>query len=305
MRGKLGENDSIKYQGMQTLERYFADGKGTSKHADKMTPQKTEGKIYSDTTLHTYKRAWNDYCQSMQRDNFTVNGHRPRTMAEAKEYMPAYIENLKQRPGTKDGTTMSAWSVRTYFSGAAKVLGVSAKDYDLPPRRIEDITRSREVCLRDKHFSEAKNAELVNFCQSTGVRNHKELQQIRGTDLVNKGNGEYAIHVVGKGGRERDLPIVGNEFQVQSVVSRMKEAGTGYVWPNVSTAADIHSYRADYARQLYDKVARDPQTLDPSDRYCARGCMKGKWFDRQALMVVSEALGHSRENVVVEHYLYK
>ena len=305
MYGSREKTNSVKYQGLQRLESFFAAGKGTSKHADKQTPEKTSGKIYSDTTLHTYKRAWEDFCASMKRDEFRVNGHRPRTFYEAKEYLPQYLESLKQRPGTKDGTVMSAWSIRTYFSGVAKVLDVSAKDYDLPARRIEDISRSRESCVRDKHFSEEKNAELVSFCKSTGVRNYKELQQIRGTDLIDRGDGNYAIAVTGKGGRYRELPVIGSPEEVRAVVDRMTAAGSGHPWEHVSTAADIHAYRADYARRMYDAIARDPKTLPPSERYCGRKSMSGQWYDRAALRAVSEALGHSRENVVAEHYLWR
>ena len=34
--------------------------------------------------------------------------------------MPQYLEELKTRPGKKPGSTMSAWSIRSYFSSAAK-----------------------------------------------------------------------------------------------------------------------------------------------------------------------------------------
>lgn len=305
MRGKREDTHSVRYQGYQRLESYFAAGKGTSKHADKQTPQQTAGKIYSDTTLHTYKRAWTDFCDSMKAAGFKANGHTPRTFEEAAGYVPAYIEELKARPGSKADTTMSAWSIRTYFAGVGKVLDLSARDYDLPARHIEDITRSREDCVRDAHFSESRHADLLEFCDCTGLRCNKELLQIHGSDLIERDDGSYAIAVTGKGGRYRELPVIGSADEVQRVVDRMHEAGDGRVWEHVSNAADIHEHRAEYAQRLYDSIARDPRTLDPEERYCCRGSKTGTWYDREALRIVSEALGHSRVNIVAEHYLWR
>lgn len=304
MRGKREQTHNVRHQGLAVLESFFLAGKGHQKHLDKQTSQKTSGKIYVDTTLITYKRAWNDYCDSMIRAGYKTNGHTPRTLDEAASYMSEYIDELKSRPGSKPGSTMSAWSIRTYFSGSAKVLGLSARDYDLPARHVADITRSRGDTVREKHFSEEKNADLVNFCRCTGLRNRKELQQIHGTDLIEQPDGSYAIHVTGKGGRVRDLPIFGLPDEIERVVARMRTAGNALVWPHVSSAADIHSYRADYAARMYNAIARDPRKIPAKDRYCCRGAKRGTWYDRRALKQVSLALGHTRINVVAEHYLW-
>lgn len=304
MRGKREQTHDVRHQGLAVLESFFAAGKGTAKHIDKQTAKKTAGKIYVDSTLHTYKRSWNDYCNSMKQSGFKINGHVPRTLEEAAAYMPEYIDELIKRPGSRAGSTMSAWSIRTYFAGCAKVLGLSAKDYDLPARHVADIRRSRGDAVRDKNFSEVKNADLVNFCRCTGLRNRKELQRIHGTDLITLPDGTLAIHVTGKGGRVRDLPIFGSAAEIERVVARMRTAGNALVWPHVSSAADIHSYRAAYAARMYASIARDPRTIPAKERYCCRGAKRGTWYDRRALKQVSLALGHTRINVVAEHYLW-
>lgn len=306
MRGKRSDTHSVRHQGHQLLEDYFARGKGTKKHLDKHNnPSAMKSKIYTDTTVRQYHKHWDDYCDSMRDAGYTVNGHKPRTLAEAAGYMPAYIDDLRSRPGSRPGTTFSAWSVRSYFSAAAKVLGLSAADYNLPLRRRQDITRSRIPAERDKHFAAERNAELVNFCCCTGLRNKKELQQIKGSALVDCGNGQYAIRVVGKGGRIRESTIFGTPEQIQLVVDRMRSAGDDLVWPHIHSAADIHAYRAEYACRVYVAYAQDPKTLPPSERYCCRGDLKGYWFDRRAMMIASQELGHSRINVIAEHYLWR
>ena len=53
--------------------------------------------------------------------------------------------------------------------------------------------------------------------------------------------------------------------------------------------ADIHGYRRDYAQALYAQVNGAPYV---------------KWHpNHDALMIVSNALGHSREDVVIRNYL--
>lgn len=305
MRGKREETHDILHQGYNAINSMYSNGKGTSKHADKKSGRGFDGKIYSRETRKDYARKWQYFCEAMSAAGYTVNGHKPRTLEEAAGYMGQYLEELKTRPGARPGSTMSAWTVRSYFSAAAKVLGLNARDYSLPERRREDITRSRGNAARDAHFSEARNADLVSFASSTGLRNQKELQQVRGTDLIEHPDGSFAIAVTGKGGRYRESAVYGSPEEVRAVVDRMKAAGTGLVWPKVHTAADIHAYRAEYASRMYDAIARDPATLPVRERYCCRGDMAGKWYDRAALLEVSKELGHARCNVVVSHYLWR
>ena len=306
MRGKRADTHSVRYLGHQRLEDCFARGKGTSKHADKHSdPEAVRDKLYMDNTCNQYHKHWDDYCDSMRRAGYKVNGHVPRTLEEAAGYMPQYIAELEARPGARPGTTFSAWSVRSYFAAAGKVLGLSASDYALPQRRRQDITRSRGEAARDQHFSDVNNAALVEFCRATGLRNYKELQQVRGTDLRDLGDGRYAIHIHGKGGRWRDAPIYGTPEQVEAVVGRLRAAGEARCWPSVPSCADIHSYRADYAARIYTANARPLQEIPPADRYYCRGELKGYCFDRRAMMVASQALGHSRLNVIAAHYLWR
>ena len=65
----------------------------------------------------------------------------------------------------------SGWTIRAVFSrrdGAR-----------------EDITRSRGTKVRDAHFSEAANEELVNFCKACGFRRNV-LERLKGGDLYDR-----------------------------------------------------------------------------------------------------------------------
>lgn len=303
MRGKREETKSVKMQGLEKLEKMYRTGKGTSKHGDKVAGSgAVAGKIYSDVTLHTYKQAWGDYCTRMKETGYKVNGHSPRTLQEALGFMPLYVAGNKSRPGKDPGSTLSAWTQRTYFAGAAKVLGCSASDYDLPTRSYSNIKRSRGIVKSDGHFSEERNGELLSFARATGLRNEKELQQIRGTDLVVFPGGGYGIRVKGKGGRIRTAPIVGSSAEVASVVGRMTAAGSTRVWKRVPKRADIHACRREYAQRVYYSHARPIEEIPRSERYYCRNGSTAI-YDRRAMLIASQALGHSRINVIAGHYL--
>ena len=87
------------------------------------------------------------------------------------------------------------------------------------------------------------------------------------------------------------------------------------MFEKVSKNADIHSYRSDYATALYKQYAR-PINEIPYDRlnvgtgrwyqsevYVCRGDRAGTKYDKQAMLIVSNALGHNRLSVIAGHYL--
>jgi len=196
---------------------------------------------------------------------------------------------------------LSAWTVQTEAKALGKLYGIQPDDPDYfqPPKRVRaDIKRSRGDRVRDQHFSQTNNADLIKFCRSVGLRK-AELSALKGFDLKTREalqkelaelqsrpnrtaeeekhmgvlrdallfNDEFFVHVrpgKGKGGRERYSPIVGPD--VAEVVERMREVGPNKrVWQKINSNADIHSYRSDYAARVYRAHAREISEI-PYDR---------------------------------------
>ena len=278
---------------------------GTSKHAAKKAGE-MDGKIFSFDTMRAYIRAgvaFGKWCK---------HEHGCKKVISCRAYVGDYLEHR--------AANCSAYTVKLDAAALAKLFHCRTKDFEIetPARTRPGIRRSRQPRNMDKHFSETKNADLVTFCRCTGVR-RCELSSMKGNQLFRRG-GSWYIHIQrgqGKGGRERDIPIVGTPEEIRRVVQIMRAAGSGRVWPRVHAAADIHGYRAEYAARLYriharplDVCRRDP-FYNPSRRrwdrdsvYRCRGDENGKWFDKRAMLIVSRALGHNRISVVGEHYLY-
>ena len=215
-------------------------------------------------------------------------------MKSAKKYANEWLQSRVDQG-------LSAWTVQLEAKALGKLYGISPDDenYFKPPKRNrEDIKRSRGDRVRDRHFSKTNNDELIKFCRGTGLR-RKELQELRGKDLVSREQIEkeltelqrvpeeqrapsvtkrlemlqdalmfpegWFIHVRnGKGGRERLSPIIGkNAGQIIERISDTPAEET--VWQHIHNSADIHGYRAEYATAIYKAHARAIQDI-PYDR---------------------------------------
>lgn len=270
---------------------------GQSKHLDKLYGS-TQDKIYSWETYRAYVKHAN-YFAKWCKENYGC-----KTLEQCRPYVNEWL--------TKRGE-LAASTQKLEASALAKLYGCSSTAFVKTKSRLRaNIVRSRKDCVRDKHFSETKNKNLVDFCRSTGLR-RAEVTALTGDKLIYKNNNPYVrINSASKGGRYREVPVSGNVTLVEKL---MKQAGSGKVFEKVSKNADIHSYRSDYATALYKQYAR-PINEIPYDRlnrgtgrwyqsevYVCRGDRAGIKYDKQAMLIVSNALGHNRLSVIAGHYL--
>lgn len=297
---------------------------------------------YKIFSFNTYKNYWKHIKYFIQ----YIQEHHPEctTLKSAKKYVNEWLQSR-----VNEG--LSAWTVQLEAKALGKLYGISPEDdgYFTPPkRRREDITRSRGDRVRDKHFSEANNDELIKFCKGTGLR-RGELAQLRGGDLMSREQitgelaqllivpaGERTLQQVrrievlkdtelfqemyfvlvrnGKGGRERLSPVVGKN--AGQIIERIQDTPKGEkVWQHIHQSADIHSYRAVYATNIYKAYARKIEEI-PYDRvskktnrpyqsqvYACRKDEAGRKLDKVAMLVCSKALGHNRIDVVANNYI--
>lgn len=276
----------------EELNSQFDAGKGRQKHIDKRIEGGTVGRIYTDSTLATYKK---HACYFVK---WAKSAYKCKTLAECRQYVTEWME-------TRRG--LSSWTQKLEAAALAKLYRCSAEELGIttPPRRRKDIKRSRGVKKIDKHFSEKNHAAIVTFGKATGLR-RKELSRVSGADLFFK-NGRYYLRVTAgtKGGRARTSPITGTPEEVAAVVEMCRKAGNGKVFGTVPKNMDEHGYRREYADRVYQEHKRPLNTLSNDQKYFCRGDMKGIVYDRRALMRVTEALGHARIDVVVSNYAPK
>ena len=294
------------------------EGFGRSKHLDKALGL-TDKYIYSFSTMQTYEKAAHtfvDWCKSPEqwskiRDEL---GHTAKTLAELRPYAAAWVKDQMDRG-------LSAYTIKMRVSALEK-LYQSKLDIETPATSRQEITRSRGEAVRDTHFSLSKNADIITVCQCVGFR-RSELQACRSEDLQRMSDGSYTVEIRGKGGKIRRAPVVGTPQEVEKAVSWIKSAtGRNYV----PSMMDVHAYRAEYACKVYNsyaqptealkgrridytaltgKASKDGTHIYKSALYVCRADKAGVAYDRVAMIKTSQALGHNRESVVGEHYLYR
>lgn len=308
---------------------------GDSKRLDKLeNPEDFARKIYSFSTYQTYFKHIKYFIKWLQKEYPEI-----KTLQKAEKFVPEWLQ-------TRVDKGLSAWTIQTEEAALNKLYGIKIDDenrFQPPKRRKENITRSRGKKVRDTHFSEKANEELINFCKACGFRRNV-LERLTGSDLYDRAKAETALaeaqktgnealaaalfvglktfpeqdyfilHRRDKGGKTRLSPIVGPHKD--TVVQRMKATPPHEkVWQYVNSNFDVHSYRSDYATFIYKQYARPVKQLDyhkkircadgkyRSEIYICRGSERGKRLDRRAVGIISIALGHSREDTAITNYI--
>lgn len=280
---------------------------GTSKYDAKVSGTMRDS-IFSYQTAKIYNRECQKFAEYVR--EVSPNG-RYTPLKDCLSYAKDYIAR------NNADTSKSAYTVKLERSALAKLFGVDARDLGTVRERNRcDITRSRERTMisektgkeiKNQHtragrFSEKRNADVVTFARSSGMR-RSELETVKGTQLHQRADGSYYFKLDAyqcKGGRERELPVIGN---VEKVRELCEIAGSNRVFEKVPAHMDVHHYRSEYASALYRQLARDREAIPKEDRYCCRGDLAGTWYDKPAMLEVSKALGHNRIGIIAEHYL--
>ena len=283
----MGKKVSLTKQGIDELERMAAFGQ--SKHADKLANggKPLPGKIYSYNSMKNYKQATYQYLKWAQRE------HGCRQLADAKQYTGEY---LRQR--MNDGK--SAWTVRLDGAALAKLYGVGtgALGADLPIRRRADVTQHR-TGASEGHFSAEKHRDLVDLCLATGLR-RCEIARLKPENVQRLPDGRVVVLVEqGKGGKARIVSAL--DDTPAKIAEAAAAAGQAKIFEHIPKYAPIHEYRAAYANELYQSIARGINSIPAKDRYYCRRDRAGTTYDKQAMLQVSQELGHNRLDVVTAY----
>lgn len=261
---------------------------GESKHADKLAGVDTGQKIYSYSTYENYLAEGRRFVRWCKEHTDA------KTLDEMREHREDYIRDNLSRG-------LSAATVKKRVSALTKIYG-DRPAVELPDRRRANITRSRRENTNSANFSEERNGPIVDFCRATGLRRH-ELAKVT-TDMVQARDGRlWVVGVKGKGGRVRDVPVALGGEEAVLAAAYGRQPGER-LWERIPAHMDVHACRADYCAAIYREHARGRDRIPPSQRYCCRRDLKGTWYDKAAMMEASRALGHSRIDVIAEHYLW-
>lgn len=297
------------------LDSYLKNGKYSSRDRDKNNKEDlTQDKIYSYVTYKNYKRSCYKFADYLYKNNKEVR--------QLKDLKIKHVNNYLQYLVVKG---YSAPTINSSKAAIAKLMQISSKEFIETPRvKRKDITRSRGEAMRDKHISAQTENYYAKFTTAIGGR-RSEMEELRGTDLIIRPltvnikdkYGNIQIKTLskkfpqvrirnGKGGKERFVPIFAKDKkELTEIINTFKIAGDKKVFGKLPSHYDNHFYRGEYAKRAYKKFARPIRNIrDKKEVYYCREERKGDAFDRNAMLITSQFLGHNRVDVIARHYLY-
>lgn len=279
----------------------------------------SDDKIHSYDTFDTYQKACQRFGKWLQEEKGVG---RKEDIQKCKEYAKEYLQYRL------DTDKVSVWTVKMERSALAKLYGETI-DIQLPKRDVKNITRSRGTKEQDKHFSERRNKDLVIIAKATGGRRCDLAKLTPSKFFVDKNDIMWVRFNRSKGGRDRIAPVLPKYRKQIEQFLKDKDKNTR-LFSKIPNKADIHSYRATYAKGLYktvganktfkkntlgkyperheyktvkDKTTGEYRTYEiKSDYYVTRGENK-QTFVRDDVYICTCALGHQRLEVAVSNYL--
>lgn len=293
MKEKAQSKESYRKTARERLQAMVNAGMGSKRSEDKAEAD-TKNKIYSKATFQTYKQQFKHFADWLEKAHPEAV-----TLEDARAFVDEYLKHLIE-------LERSAYSISTAKAAIAKVMGVEATQFiATPPRLRADIKRSRGEAERDRHISEKKEEELARFTSATGLR-RKEMTMIKADDLFFENNQAYLNITRGtKGGKPRVAKIVGKTEEETKAIVEWIQSKEGRLFNKLSSNYDNHYYRATYANRLYNQLKRDIDKIPTQERYVMRKDRAGEVYDKQAMLLVSKALGHNRISVIAQSYLYQ
>lgn len=290
---KARQKESYRKTAKKRLQDMLNAGLGSERSKDKSEAD-TKNKIYSKATFKTYKQQFKHFADWLKEAHPEA-----KTLEDAREFVDEYLKHLIK-------LERSAYTISTAKAAIAKIMGVEATQFiATPPRLRADIKRSRGEAMRDKHISDKKEEELARFTSATGLR-RKEMTMIKAEDLFFE-NGQAYLNVTRgtKGGKPRIAKIVGKTEEETKDIVKWIQSKKGRLFNKLSSNYDNHYYRASYANRLYNQLKRDIDDIPTEDKYIMRKERAGEVYDKQAMLLVSNALGHNRISVIAQSYLYQ
>lgn len=313
MTRKRGRRSVLKHQINERLNEL--DRLGQSKSLEKRKLKESGASfgdaipgIYSIKTKENYRQVANQFTQ------YCID--------HKSESPRSDLDHLLKKHGKsyliyRENNNLSVSTLSRDRAGLNKLMNSQKKiDYKFKTRSIHDIKRSRsDYNKNNKHFNEKLNYNLVALAKGTGGR-RSDLAKLTPNNFFNENGRLYCNFNQSKGGKSRTV-VVREEFrtQIENLISMTRPENL--LFERIHSHADIHSYRRNYAQELYKDVLKDldlnndlrklyGERIEPhikSDKYITKGENDNFSGLRNDLFLITKSLGHNRLDVAVNHYL--
>lgn len=270
----------------------------------KVNPSKSAF-IHSYKTADAYRQSINEFSTWLKDNKSGIWGSKD-------------LDNLDKRVcyeylHYREDNGCSAYTVSKDMSALNKVLNydLNKKEGNLKERSYKDVTRSRLDSKEDTKYNPKNYSDQIEFARAFGLRRESIYggsYQVKNISLFkNTDNDKVYCSVIEKGGRYREAPCLSSyqkqieqKYNIEERQPLEKEEfidlynkNDSLLFDKYTEKIDNHAFRGEYARALYNEIAENKDEIKTDYR----------GYDKDIVLEVSDALGHNRSSVVVEHYL--
>lgn len=299
----MARNKNIKIQMHNKINEKIAIGK--SRHEEKANSDNRQSDyIHSYNTADSYRQTVDEFSAWLKENKSDIWNSKN---LESIDKDTAY-EYLRSR----EDKGCSPHTVSKDMSAINKTLGLGLekKEGGLKNRSNKNITRSRNRCKHDSEYNYKNYKEQIEFAKSFGLRRESiygGAYQVKEKSLFKSlEDGKIYCRVIEKGGKYREAPCLASReayikenyknigYSMPMSKDEFRElynSSEEVLFDKYTKKIDNHAFRREYAKELYDELKGD------SEKNNYRG------YDEKTIKKVSEALGHSRLDVVIDHYL--
>lgn len=291
----MGKRPGAKYAAVQRLDAIMADGEKRSVAKAEARSRGESLFAFTDNRIHAFESRNNYQKIVMRFIDWCRNHYSLRTLAQIDEQADELVSLFLAE---RIALNYSAWTLQTERSALRMFFQDRhlAEMVELPQRKRENIKRSRRPTKRDQNINLDNWQHVIGFCLASGLR-REELRDLYARDVyVRASDQRLVVRVVkGKGGKWREVPVFPGRAQLVLQQVEGKEPDT-HVFNRITSLLDIHSYRRQFAQELYEYLSGRP--LPPVD-----GRLKNADFDQDVALYVSRCLGHNRIDIIFQHYI--
>ena len=297
----MGTHKGITYAAFERLQALMAIGESRHEAKAALRHESGENPLLAGSTgsMHSY-RTREKYQRIVKRfvTWCKVEQHIFRLEiadAHADELVTLYLTERLEQGLAPDTLQADRSGLRLFFQD----WGLAA-DVAIPPRRWQEITRSRHPAARDQRIPREVAEPLEQFVAACGVR-RDEADCLRVADVQASQRQRYQLEIdikpgYGKGGRPRRAPVYPGREQYVLAQLAGRAPGERMFPHKVDSRLNPQAQRRQYAQDFYRLLSG--RELPPRDRR-----LRKSDYDLDAVLEVSEYLGHNRADILLKSYL--
>lgn len=278
----------VDYQLHQRMEQLKCIGE--SRHNSKKEYKEMMGKNYSNRTMGIHSHLSYD---AIRQTSIEFVRHIRNEYKDIKDVSQIKKEHVEKYLKFKQEDGKSAATISKDMAALNKLfnLHITKKECGIKNRSYKDITRSRGPKAHDTKYNPDNYKEQITLAKAVGYRRESVLV-ITPERFTWKDGLPYKVHLIEKGGKERDATILKDyRERVKEILNDRPEGEP--LFEKYTSKIDNHAFRREYAQNRYKELVK----VKGYENKTYRG------FDPELLRKLSHDLGHNRLDVTIYNYL--